>query len=263
MKVTMETLARSRTRSLAALATLLAALWFAAPARADYPPDVVVSCEPTLKPVLAEIAAAFRRQTGIPVILFAAPTASLLEQIGHHARTDLVVGEGEAAADDAARRGLVKPETRAFLWRNRLVVAAPAGTALAPGDAASRIGDGEIAVVDPPVGTAGADSRRALAALGLWPALQSRTLGTVNTADASFLLTRGKAQRAVLYASDVAAAPALMVAASLPDAAYPPIVYWAAETQHEISTKTADFAHWLRGPAAAERARAAGLEVLP
>lgn len=253
-----------RMRSLAALAPLLAALLPAAPARADYvvAPDVVVDCEPTLKPVLAEIADAWRRETGVPVHLFAAPTASLLEQIGHHARADLIIGEGDAAAAEAARREIIKPETRVMLWRNRLVVAAPA-KATPTGDAAARLGSGKIAIVDPPIGSAGADSRQALAALGLWPALQDRAIGTVDTADASFLLRRGEVQRAVLYASDVAAAPALAVAATLPDATYPPVVYWLAQTHNQLSPKAADFARWLRQKPAAELARAAGLEVLP
>jgi hypothetical protein len=68
-------------------------------------------------------------------------------------------------------------------------------------------------------------------------------------------------QRAVLYASDIT--PVLAVAATLPDAAYPPVVYWLAQTHNQLSPKAGDFAAWLRQPMAAERARAAGLEVLP
>lgn len=243
---------------------MLAALPLAAPARADYPPDVVVDCEPTLRPVLTVIAADWRRATGIPVYLFSAPTASMLAEIGHRARADVVIGEGDAAAAAALERHLVKPETRVMLWRNRLVVAAPANAVPASaGDAAARIGEGKIAIVDPPVGSAGGDSRQALTALGLWPALQARTLGTVDTADASFLLRHGDVQRAVVYASDVAAAPGFTVAATLPDGAYPPVIYWLAETHNELSPKTPDFAAWLRRAPASERARAAGLEVLP
>ncbi len=251
---------------LSALAPVLAALLLVAPARAEFvvAPDVVVYCEPTLRPVLAEIAADWRRQTGVPVHLFTSPTAAMLEQIGHRARADLIIGESDAAASMAVERKLIKPETRVTLWRNRLVVAALAAAAPAPAsDAAAGIGAGPIAIVDPPIGAAGRDSRQALAALGVWPALEKTTVGVVATADASFLLEQGRVQRAVLYASDVAAAPALAVAATLPDAAYPPVVYWLAETHNQLSPKAAGFAAWLRQKPAGERARDAGLEVLP
>ncbi|HXZ02852.1 MAG TPA: substrate-binding domain-containing protein [Stellaceae bacterium] len=250
---------------LPALVLAMAALLPAAAARADFivAPDVVVYCEPTLRPVLAGIAAAWRHDTGVPVHLLTSPTAAMLEQIGHRARADLIIGESDAAAAAAAERRLIKPETRASLWRNRLVVAQAKSAPAPSGDAAERIGDGPIAIVDPPIGSAGSDSRRALAALGLWPALERRTIGTIDTADASFLLAEGRVQRAVLYASDLAAAPGLAAAASLPDTAYPPIVYWLAQTANALSARTADFAAFLRQPPAAERARAAGLEVLP
>jgi molybdate transport system substrate-binding protein len=249
---------------LLSLAAAAAALLLGGPARAEFvvAPDVVVYCEPTLRPVLADIAALWRRQTGVPVHLFTSPTAWMLEQIGHRARADLIIGEGDAAAAEAAQRRIIKPETRARLWRNRLVVAALAKAAPAPpGDAAAGIGDGPIAIVDPPIGSTGSDSRLALAALGLWPALEKSTLGTVNTADASFLLTEGRVPRAVIYASDIT--PALVVAATLPETAYPPVVYWLAQTGNQLSPKAADFAAFLRQPPAAERARVAGLEVLP
>ncbi|MGO8918375.1 MAG: molybdate ABC transporter substrate-binding protein [Stellaceae bacterium] len=249
-----------------ALGVPVAALLLTVAARAEFvvAPDVVVYCEPTLRPVLAEVAAAWRRESGVPVHLFASPTAAVLQQIGHRARADLVVGEGEAAAAEAARRQVIKPETRVTLWRNRLVVVALAAAAPSPaGDPAARIEAGPIAIVDPPVGSAGASSRQALAALGLWPAVESRAVGVVSTADASFLLASGQVRLAILYASDVAANPGFAIAAPLPDAAYPPVVYWLAETQNQLSPKAADFAAWLRQKPAGERARDAGLEVLP
>lgn len=251
---------------LPALACMLTALLSTAPAHAEFvvAPDVVVYCEPTLRPVIAGIAAAWSAETDVPVRVFTSPTAAMLEQIGHRARADLIIGEGDTAAAEAAQRHLIKPQTRVKLWRNRLVVAALAKAAPAPaGDIAQRIGEGPIAIVDPPIGSAGRDSRQALAALGLWPMLEKSTVGTVNVADASFLLAQGRVQRAVLYASDIAAAPGLAVAASLPDSAYPPVVYWLAQTHNLLSPKAADFAAFLRQPPAAERAQEAGLEVLP
>src|SRR5438093_422578 len=70
------------------------------PARADYPvaPDVVVFCEPTLQHAVVDIGMLWRKQTGVSLRVFTSPSWALLEQIAHHTRSDLVVGEGEAAA---------------------------------------------------------------------------------------------------------------------------------------------------------------------
>jgi molybdenum ABC transporter molybdate-binding protein len=247
------------------VAPVIALLLLSLPAHAQFvvAPDVVVYCEPTLRPVVAEIAKAWRRESGVPVRLFASPTAAILEQIGHRARADLIIGEGEAAGAAAAERHIIKPETRLPLWRNRLVVAARGEAApLVPADLATQLGAAPVAIVDPPVGSAGANSRAALAALGLWPKLEHHAVGVVDTADAAFLLTHGTVSFAVLYASDVAAGPGFNIAAPLPDAAYPPVLYWMAETQNQLSPETAAFATFLREAPAQQAARAAGLEVM-
>ena len=61
-------------------------------------------------------------------------------------------------------------------------------------------------------------------------------------------------RHAILYATDVAAVPGLSVAAALPDA-YPPIVYWLAQTHNQLSPKAADFAQFLREAPAQALAR--------
>jgi molybdate transport system substrate-binding protein len=248
------------------VAPVIALLLLSLPAHAQFvvAPDVVVYCEPTLRPVVAEIAKAWRRESDVPVRLFASPTAAILEQVGHRARADLIIGEGEAAGAAAAERHIIKPETRAPLWRNRLVVAArgKATPLAAAADLATQLDVAPVAIVDPPVGSAGANSRAALAALGLWPKLEPHAVGVVDTADAAFLLTHGTVTFAVVYASDVATSPGFNIAAPLPDAAYPPVLYWMAETQNQLSPETAAFATFLRAAPAQQAARAAGLEVM-
>jgi molybdate transport system substrate-binding protein len=232
------------------------------PARADYvpAPDVVVFCEPTLQPTVAAIARDWRRHTGVPVHIFPLRTEAEIEEAAHHPRVDLIIGEGDAQAAAAAERGLIKPETKAPLWRGRLVVAAMAKAGDKSGLAVVA-GTAKVAVVDPWAATAGADGQAALQALGLWDRVESRSIGVVDTADAAFLLTEGKVERAVLYASDVAADPHLAVAEGLADTLYPPVLYWVAETPNALSPNTAAFETALRQGAAT--ATANGLEVLP
>ncbi len=68
------------------------------PAHADYPvaPDVAVFCEPTLLHAVTDVAALWREQTGVPVHIFTSPTPALLQQVAHHARDDVIIGEGDA-----------------------------------------------------------------------------------------------------------------------------------------------------------------------
>ena len=55
--------------------------------------------------------------------------------------------------------------------------------------------------------------------------------------------------------------PALAVAATVPDDAYPPVTYWWAETRQARSARTDDFAAFLEGTSARDLLGAAGLEV--
>jgi molybdate transport system substrate-binding protein len=253
--------------ALSALMLLAAAT--TAPVRAEYviAPDVVVFCEPTLQHAVADAARLWRRQTGIPVRIFSAPTALLLEEISHHIRSDLVIAEGEDTAALAVQRKLIKPETRIGAWRNRLMVARRDAVSeplapLTPRALAALFGTAPIAIVDAPVARAGRDSRKALETLGLWDAVQGQTVGVVDTADASFLLADGKVRFAIVYATDLAANPDFS-GGSLPDDAYQPILYWMAETSTLLSPNAVEFAAFLRQPPAQQRLRADGLEILP
>src|SRR6201997_2314887 len=153
-------LARARNVWLLAIAFCIGAATI--PARADYPvaPDVVVFCEPTLKHAIANVAALWRNETGVPVRIFTSPTWALLQQIAHHARDDVVIGEGDTRAAEATAQHLIKAETLQRLWRNRLIVAALARAG--PGNLAALAGKEPIAIVDPPVAVAGAEGEKAL-----------------------------------------------------------------------------------------------------
>jgi molybdate transport system substrate-binding protein len=250
------------------LVALLIGLSAIRPARADYPvaPDVVVFCEPTLQHAIADIGGLWRSQTGIRVRVFTSPTPALLQQIAHHARDDVLIGEGDANAVIASANQLIKPDTLRRLWRNRLVVAAldgPTGGGERSVGLASVAGKETIAIVDPWAAIAGSDSQKALQSLGLWQAVSAKSIGVVGTADAAFLLARGKVPLAVIYATDVAANPGFAIAERLPAASYPPIVYWVAQTQHALSPNAAKFIEFLRDPAAQQRLRTDGLEILP
>ncbi|MBV8888611.1 MAG: substrate-binding domain-containing protein [Alphaproteobacteria bacterium] len=244
----------------------------AATARADYPvaPDVVVFCEPTLRVLIVDLGAQWRKETGIPLRVFAAPTWANLQQLARHARDDVMIGEGDAAAASAAGQDLINGETLLRLWRNHLVVAALTGelrkararSPPAAFDLAAIAGRAPVAIVDPGVAQTGKDGERALRAVGMWAAVSAKSIGVVDTADAAFLLSEGGVELAVLYASDAALHRDFTVTDTLPDAD-PPTVYWAAQTARAMSPNAAKFLDFLRRPDVRARGLDAGLEVLP
>jgi molybdate transport system substrate-binding protein len=250
---------------------LLAVMVLAASsARADYPvaPDVVVFCEPTLSHAITDVGTFWHSRTGIHVRVFTSPTSALLEQIARHARDDVLIGEGDANAEAAAKRQLITPGTLQRLWRNQLVVAARAGNARGPGASSpARLalvaGKQPIAIVDPWAATAGTDSEQALQSLGLWQAVSAKSVGAVGTADATYLLAQGTVPLAIIYTTDVAADPTLMIAERLPVASYPPVVYWVAQTLHALSPNTVKFIAFLHDAQAQKQLRTAGLVILP
>lgn len=254
-------------RSVAVVLEIMGAAAPIGPARAEYrvAPDVVVFCEPTLRHALDDLGALWRNKTGIPVRIFTSPTPALVEQVAHGARSDVLIGEGEASETAVAERHLIEPATLARLWRNQLVVAARAGTDRegAPPDLAVAAGKEPIAIVDPWASSAGVASEKALQALGLWQRVSARSPGVADTEDAVYLLIQGKARLAVVYASDAAADPALVVRDKLPRDSYGPIVYWVAQTEHALSPNAGKLIAFLRTPEARQKAQADGLEMLP
>jgi len=257
------------------LLTLLALSVIAATAAAradDYPvaPDVVVFCEPTLRPVVTALGRQWTTETRIPVRVFAAPTWANLAQLTRHTRDDVIIGEGDAAADSATAQNLIKGATVFKLWQNKLVAAslaaelskARAASATTRLDLASVAGKAPIAIVDPGVAEAGTESQQALRSLGLWDAVTSKSIGVVDTADAAFLLSEGDVKLAVLYATDVIGHPDFAVTDALP-ATGQPIVYWAAQTERALSPNAGKFVDFLNRAEVRAKGRDVGLEVLP
>ena len=124
-------------------------------------------------------------------------------------------------------------------------------------------GNEPIAIVDPWAGSAGAATEKALQTLGLWQRISARSLGVAGTDDGVYLLTESKARLAIVYASDAAADPALVVTDKLPHNSRTPIVYWGAQTEHALSPNAGKFIAFLRTPEARQKAQVDRLEMLP
>ena len=131
--------------------TLLAALFLAAPARAQEQTATVFAAA-SMKNALDDINAAYTRNTGRKVVASYAASSALAKQIEEGAPADVFVSADQEWMDYLAQKKLIVPKSRMNLLGNRLVLIAAKDSKLdevkiGPGfDIAKLAGDGRIAV---------------------------------------------------------------------------------------------------------------------
>lgn len=238
----------------------MAGLLLAGTAWASLAPDVVVLCDLPLRGALLEAGRVWRARNHVPVRVLGAPVVQNAKLVRRGARADILVGIGAEQMETARYLDAIEPGTLTVLGRNPVIlavrglVAHPA--ALVPGTGlGDLLGDGRFGLVDPAIGRAGSDARASLTAVGLWPALEPRSLGAENTETLAGWLNDGSVRVAALYRSDLAAHPGLSVAATLPGAA--PAVL-GAMTKDVRSSHAHDFIAFLLGDDGSAILRRAG-----
>ena len=201
--------------------------------------------------------ARYAAETGAEVVASYAASSALARQIENGAPADLFLSANLDWADYLDRRGLLEPGTRRDLLGNRLVLVAPADSAvevsIGPGlDLAGLLGDGRLALGDPDHVPAGRYARAALESLGLWAEVESRTVRTLDVRAALALVERGEVPLGIVYATDVAVCGACRTVATFPESNHPPIRYPLALVAGRASPAARAFYDFLASPAAAE-----------
>lgn len=231
----------------------------AARAAASGAANVVVYCDPALRAAIEDAGRAFTAQAGARVNVFCAAPWMMLAQIERVTQNDVLIS-GTAALDEAAARGLIKPETRLPLGRDGLVLAARIGGASTPRTGAEAIraliGAGPLAIPDATSLTT-IDAAGALARIGLSPPYDFKILGAADEADVAFLVASGAARLGLVPVTAARADPVLTEAAVLPEGA--PLSYEAAISVITRSPNAARFMDFLRTKEARARLGAAGL----
>lgn len=164
-----------------------------------------------------------------PVLSFAASSA-LARQVEQGAPADLFVSADEEWMDALERQKLLKPQTRATLLGNSLVLVAPASSTVTvnftdPASFPAALGKGPLAIADPAAVPAGKYGKAALESLNLWQAAEGRLAPAENVRAALALVERGEAPLGIVYATDAKAAPKVKVMATFPVSSHPPIRY--------------------------------------
>ena len=255
-------------RALLALALVWAGLSSLLPA-ADAPAPsgkLLVFAAASLTDVLTEISADYTSATGRPVALSFAASSALAKQIEAGAQADVFFSADTDWMDYLEQRKLIASATRTNVLGNRLVLIAPADSALAvkiePGTAlCAALGDGRLATGDPDSVPAGRYARAALTTLGSWGCIADRLVRADNVRAALAFVARGEAPLGIVYRTDALVEKKVRILAVFPAGSHPPITYPAAATAS--STGGAGFIAYLKQPAAQAVFRKFGFDPPP
>jgi molybdate transport system substrate-binding protein len=138
--------------------------------------------------------------------------------------------------DYAVEHKLVKPDTRANLLGNALVLIAPKDSKLGHVtigkgfDIAALAGAGRIAVADVKSVPAGRYAKAALTALGAWEKAQPKLAQAENVRAALAYVSRGETAVGIVYGTDAKADPGVKVVGTFPEDSHPPVTYPVAAT---------------------------------
>jgi molybdate transport system substrate-binding protein len=253
-------------RAILGIATAVAVTGKTSVIRAAAQPLLVFAAA-SLKNALDEIAVAWWHGTGKGARISYAASSTLAKQIENGAPADLFISADSDWMDYLETRKLIKPETRSDLLGNRIVLIAPAGSAvkltIAPGfGLAAALGDGRLAMADPAAVPAGRYGRAALEKLGVWGTVASRIAAAENVRAALLLVARGEAPLGIVYSTDAAVEPGVRIVDTFPRDSHPPIVYPIALTATSANPDAPALLVYLRGAAAHAQFQKAGFTVL-
>jgi molybdate transport system substrate-binding protein len=216
---------------------------------------LIVFAAASLKDALDEVNAAYQREKGQETATSYAASSTLAKQIEAAAPADVFISADLDWMDYLAKKNLIKPETRANLLGNRLVLIAPANSAAKLGIApnfplAQALGNGRLAIADPNGVPAGRYGKAALESLGVWSSVADRLAPAENVRATLALVSRGEAPLGIVYQTDAASDKAVKIVGTFPQDTHPPIIYPIAAVASSTNRGAPAYIAFLKSPAA-------------
>jgi molybdate transport system substrate-binding protein len=216
---------------------------------------VLVFAAASLKNALDEIAGQWTKEAGKQVKISYAASSALAKQIEAAAPADIFISADLDWMDYLDQRKLVRPDSRANLLGNRIVLVAgkdsKAAADIGPGfPLRALLGDGRLAMANVEAVPAGKYGKAALEKLGVWASVQDRVAQAENVRAALLLVSRGEAPLGIVYQTDAAADANVRIIGAFPGNTHPPIIYPIALTASSANPDAAAFVAHLRSPAA-------------
>ena len=239
-------------RSFSAL-LLIAVSLASTTARAQDDAGLTVFAAASLKEALDEAAAAYRKQTGVPVRVSYAASSALARQIEQGAPADVFFSADLEWMDYLQKRNRLDVATRRSLLGNRLVLIAPRASKAQvdlkrPATLLAALGDGRLAVGQTRTVPAGKYAKASLESLSLWSGVRPRLAESESVRAALMLVARGETPLGIVYASDAKSDPDVRVVATFPEDSHPPIVYPVSALRGARAAQAARFVQWLASP---------------
>jgi molybdate transport system substrate-binding protein len=242
-------------RALAMAALLVWAVGAGATSAAAQGTPLLVFAAASLKNALDDANALFERQKGVKPTTSYAASSALAKQIEAGAPADIFISADLDWMDYVEHKNLIRPRTRANLLGNKIVLIAPANSAiqLAIGPnfpLAHALGDGRLAMADTASVPAGKYGKAALEALGVWSSVANKIAPAENVRATLLLVSRGETPLGIVYQTDAAVDPNVKILGSFPDNTHPPIVYPVALIQSSTNPAASDYLAFLKSAAA-------------
>ncbi len=229
--------------------------------------DVLVFAAASLKNALDDIAGQWQSQTSKKVAISYAASNNLIKQIEQGAPADIFISADLDWMDYGQQKNLIKPETRANLLGNRLVLIAPKDTTssikIEKGfDLGAALKGGRLAMGNVDAVPAGKYGKAALEKLGAWDGVKDRIAQAENVRAALLLVALGEASLGIVYQTDAVSDPGVRIVGTFPEDSHPPIIYPVAMTKDANNASAADFLKYIRSPAARSAFERQGFTVL-
>lgn len=208
--------------------------FLAAPAHAK---NLTVFAAASTVQVLDEIRNEWNAENKTRLRIVYGSSGALARQIDAGAPADIYFSANSDWVDHLAKQKRLRNDTRITVFRNRIVLVAPASDRLpSPFSLASDIGpalgqNGRLAIGDPQHVPAGIYARQALGGLGLWSRYVHRTVRTQNVRLALALVQRGEARLGIVYYTDAIQTGQVRIVATINGALHAPIAYQAVATR--------------------------------
>jgi molybdate transport system substrate-binding protein len=229
--------------------------------------DLVVFAAASLKNALDAINAQWQKETGKRALISYGASPTLAKQIEQGAPAQIFISADLDWMDYIAQKNLIKPETRANLLGNRIVLIAHKDQAqpidIKPGfDLAKALGNGRLSMANVDSVPAGKYGKAALEKLGVWSSVSGKLAQAENVRAALLLVSRGEAPLGIVYQTDATADPNVKIVGTFPEDTHPPIIYPIALTVVANHADATAFLDYVRSAKAKPLFEAQGFTVL-
>jgi molybdate transport system substrate-binding protein len=210
----------------------------------------------SLTDAMKDISTAWEKLGHPPLRLSFASSSTLARQIEQGAPANVFASADEKWMDYLAKADAIVPETRKDLLGNQLVLVVPKDRArtitIGPDlDLAALLGpNGRIATGDPAHVPVGIYAKQALTKLGLWAKVEPRLAPAEDVRGALLLVERGEAPAGIVYATDAAVSPGVVVAGTFPESSHERIAYPFAVARTGDTPEARALMSYLAGPEA-------------